>query len=172
MKKGLFIVLEGIDGSGKTTQAKRLARKLKGVYTHEPTKGKIGKLSVTLFKQSRSSGLQAVFAADRAEHVKKVILPSLKKGRIVVCDRYILSSLAYAPQKDVKFVKVLNQGFPVPDKVFLLDLPERVAKKRKPSISEIAQVRKNFLKHKGRAIIIDAKKSIDEVAKIIEKKLR
>ncbi len=170
MKKGLFIVFEGIDGSGKSTQARLLAKKLNAVLTKEPTDSPLGRFVRKLIEMERSSWVQSVFANDRAEHVRKVILPALKKGKTLICDRYILSSMAYAHSRDAKMVKALNAGFPKPDVTFLLDLPAAIALKRKKSLfekSELERIRRNYLKLKGNAIVIDGKMPANKVARII-----
>ena len=84
-KKGIFICIEGLDGSGKTTQAKLLAKKLRksynAVYTAEPSRGKIGtyiRERCLYGKKRLSSAVEALlFAADRIEHVENVVLPAL-----------------------------------------------------------------------------------------------
>ncbi len=170
MKKGLFIAFEGIDGSGKSTQARLLAKKLNALLTAEPTNSPLGRFVRKLIRMEKAGWVQSVFANDRAEHVRKFILPALKKGRIVVCDRYILSSMAYAQSKDVNMVKALNAGFPKPDMTFLLDVPAITALKRKKSFfgkNELERIRRNYLKWKGNAIVIDGKMPANKVAGII-----
>lgn len=99
---GKFIVLEGIDGSGKTTQAKRLVEHLdkkgqKAIYTKEPTDGPIGQLIREILKgeiKVSKASFQYLFSADRANHEEKIV-QQLKDGVYVVCDRYFWSSVAY-----------------------------------------------------------------------------
>lgn len=98
-----FIVLEGIDGSGTTTQATRLAQAIRGkgqevLLTKEPSPGPIG----LLLRQQLSAtppmdkhALALLFAADRVDHIQREVLPALEAGKVVISDRYILSSLAY-----------------------------------------------------------------------------
>jgi len=101
--KGKFIVFEGLDGSGTTTQANLLFRYLKKqgkkVYlTGEPTRSLIGGLiegQISGDWKSTPECLQLLFTADRAHHLEKGIIPLLKKGITVICTRYILSTLAY-----------------------------------------------------------------------------
>jgi dTMP kinase len=101
---GRFIVLEGIDGSGTTTQAARLAASLREeghavVATREPSDGPVG----VVLRQAltrRLAGLSdrvlaLLFAADRLDHLASVVEPALAEGKVVVSDRYVLSSLAY-----------------------------------------------------------------------------
>lgn len=98
-----FIVLEGIDGSGTTTQLSRVSAALRTLghrvhETREPTGGRIGKLIRE--QLSDPSGVSArclalLFAADRIDHLDREILPALARGEVVVCDRYVMSSLVY-----------------------------------------------------------------------------
>src|SRR5450759_981694 len=102
-KKGVFIVIEGLDGSGKTTQAillaKRLSQSHKTILTAEPSRGKIGAFirESCLYEEKRlpTEAEALLFAADRVEHVQKEIKPALDEGKLVICDRYVYSSLAY-----------------------------------------------------------------------------
>src|SRR5581483_6401525 len=95
---GKFIVIEGIDGSGKTTQAKLVAEKLSNaIATKEPTDGPIGKLireGIADFGKLPPSAIQHLLAADRAVHVEE-IRTYLKEGKTVVSDRYLWSSIPY-----------------------------------------------------------------------------
>src|SRR5512137_26082 len=101
--KGLFLVIEGLDGSGKTTQTHLLAQKLSKNYpvnlTAEPSRGKIGTFirQCCLYEDKRLpiEAEALLFAADRIEHLQKEIKPAIDEGKIVICDRYIYSSLAY-----------------------------------------------------------------------------
>ena len=134
---GRFVVLEGIDGAGTTTQARRLAEALaqRGIAAHvtrEPSDGPIGRL----VRSSLGSGGPALppgarallFAADRLAHVAAEIRPALEAGRWVVCDRYLLSSLAYQGLDcDEGWVRAINRHAPPPDRTILLDVPAEVA---------------------------------------------
>jgi len=103
MKRGKFIVFEGLDGSGKTTQIKRLAAHFakQGVNclaTKEPTDMPLGNLAreVLLGNTPLSTDAFALlFAADRVEHVTREVLPALKAGVIVLCDRFVYSNMAF-----------------------------------------------------------------------------
>ncbi len=102
---GMFIAFEGGEGSGKTTQSRLLAIWLRDqgfdvVQTREPGSTKVGMRLRAILLDSAHQGLSAhaetlLYAADRAEHVEKVIRPALDRGSMVVCDRYVDSSLAY-----------------------------------------------------------------------------
>jgi dTMP kinase len=112
MKKNLFLAFEGIDGSGKSTQVKKLASKLteeghRVFTTCEPTTGPIGKMIRDIFSH-RMEGDQrtiaALFAADRLEHLlnkKDGILKKLEEGYTVITDRYYFSSYAYHSVHDI-----------------------------------------------------------------------
>jgi dTMP kinase len=104
-RKGLFIVLEGGEGSGKTTQAEKLADAffnlgIPNMLTREPGVTNLGRelRRILLDPRHESFSKKAealLFAADRAEHVEKIIRPALERGMVVICDRYIASTMAY-----------------------------------------------------------------------------
>ena len=136
--RGKFIVLEGIDGSGSTTQVGLLVQSLRQSIsvgdTYEPSKGAIG-----LFIRDILSGeiktdpeaLALLFAADRRDHLEKEIRPAVEKSEWIICDRYFLSSLAYQSQKcSIDWVCQINDGILIPDLTILIDLPASEALKR------------------------------------------
>jgi dTMP kinase len=133
-----FVVIEGIDGSGKGTQAGLLLERLKelrkeAVLTREPTKGAIGKLirehMSNPFLDDKSLAL--LFAADRIEHVEKEVIPNIENGRIVISDRYVYSSIAYQGQTlDPDWVAAINDHAMKPDVVILIDIDPHTALKR------------------------------------------
>lgn len=189
-KKGSFVCLEGLDGSGKTTQAKLLAKRLKktygAVYTAEPSNGKIGRLikQYCLNAEKRmSSILEALlFAADRFEHVENEILPAIDKGRLVISDRYVYSSLAYqgAAGVDLAWIDRINEHAISPNLAIFIDvLPEVVVKRLKPKRSvmenletqrRVRQLYLDFVKE-GKLVLIDGntskKKVADDILKIV-----
>jgi dTMP kinase len=128
---GWLIVLEGIDGAGKSTVIRRLVAHLESaekqcVTSFEPTRGPWG----TKLRQSMTEGRLSLedelelFLKDRAEHVENLILPSLRQGKIVILDRYYLSTAAYQGARGVspEWVLTTNEKFaPKPDLVLLLD---------------------------------------------------
>lgn len=129
---GLFIVFEGIDGTGKSTQLQLLAERLTRlgydvVSTREPTDGsygiKIRELFIDRGTVSREEEL-ALFIADREQHVNEVITPALTKGCIVLCDRYYLSTVAYqgANGMDQALILSRNENFPTPDQAIILEI--------------------------------------------------
>jgi dTMP kinase len=183
-KKGAFICIEGLDGCGKTTQAKLLAKKLReshnAVYTAEPSRGKIGTYirNSYLYGEKRlSSVIEALlFAADRIEHVETEVLPALKQGKLVISDRYVYSSLAYqgAAGLSLEWIEKINEHALKPDLAVFIDVdPKTVMSRLKPKKSVMEnlktqqKVRKIYLKfvEKGSLTRINGDKSKKEVAK-------
>jgi len=130
-KRGLFIVVEGLDGSGSTTQCRMLKnfldiKGIKSIVTKEPTNNLIGGLIrgvLTGDWQINPEGLQLLFSADRAHHLEKEIVPALGRGVTVICDRYMFSTLAFgAVDCGMEWLKVLNQKFLQPDIAFFLEV--------------------------------------------------
>lgn len=135
--KGKFIVLEGIDGSGKTTQLKLLGAKLTDrglpvLYTREPGGTRIGEKIREILLNPEYSELVPraeafLYAAARAQHVAQVILPSLAEGKIVLCDRFLDSSLAYqgfGRGIDISLLERINEpatGGLLPDLTIIFD---------------------------------------------------
>ncbi|MDF1578131.1 MAG: dTMP kinase [Desulfurivibrionaceae bacterium] len=132
-ERGILIAFEGIDGTGKSTQIALLADYLaaKGyrvAATREPTDGPYGRKIRSLFtKRCHLTAEEelALFMADRREHVRELILPALAEGKVVLTDRYYLSTAAYqgALGHDPARIIVENEKFaPLPDLVILLEL--------------------------------------------------
>ena len=132
LKGGMFIVFEGIDGTGKSTQLHLLAESLHRlgyavVSTREPTDGPYGRKIRELFvdRGTVSHGEELeLFIADRQQHVQEVIVPALADGCIVLCDRYYLSTIAYqgANGLDPDFIMSRNKDFPAPDLAIILEM--------------------------------------------------
>lgn len=132
---GFFVVLEGIDGTGKTTLAAALAETLRGeglevVTTYEPTHGTHGKrlreMAVTGRDDVTPEEETELFIADRREHLEQEILPALRAGKAVVLDRYYYSTMAYQGARgvDTGWIEARHREFaPEPDLLVLLDLP-------------------------------------------------
>ena len=128
--KGKFIVFEGIDGSGKTTQFRMLANYLKNnksniLITKEPTRGRVGKIIYNILEGREKAShifLQLLFSSDRAEHLEKKVIPALKSGKTVLCDRYLFSTLAYGNSEigDMNWLENLSKHFILPDITFLI----------------------------------------------------
>ncbi len=128
-----FIVFEGLDGAGTTTQSKKLSERLGGFHTFEPSDNIIGKMIRSILKGDTDitkETLVFLFAADRNQHVS-LIRKFLDEGKTVVCDRYLFSSLAYQ-SLDVDFEKVfeLNKSFPLPEHLFFIDTPIEECQRR------------------------------------------
>lgn len=138
----MFIVLEGIDGCGKTTQAALLAEWLtiQGYNVHltaEPSEGKIGKFireEILSGKQkTEPETLALLFTADRYEHLVSEIMPALSEGKIVVCERYYYSTIAYqaAQGVDKTWLFEINKFAAKPNLVIFLDINPKKALSRK-----------------------------------------
>jgi dTMP kinase len=134
-----FIVFEGGEGSGKSTQAARLAARLGAVLTREPGGTALGEAlrALLLSDDSRARGLDdraeaLLMAADRAQHVAEVIRPALGAGRHVVSDRYYGSTLAYQgfgrglPVDELRRLSAWASAGLWPDVVVLLDVPREL----------------------------------------------
>lgn len=135
----MFITFEGVEGSGKSTQIRLLHRALASlgeavVVTREPGGTKIGDQIRKILLDSANRGMVSrcealLYWAARAQHVDELIAPALKSGRIVLCDRYVDSTIAYqgyARGIDFKILETLREmtvGELRPDKTFLFDLP-------------------------------------------------
>ena len=167
--KGKFIVFEGIDGCGKTTQINELAKLLKNldlipkknklIITREPGGTKLGEsLRSLLLKTSKENIPKPItelllYAADRAQHINQIIQPSLKRGDWVISDRYSGSTIAYqgyGRELDIKLItdleKIATNGLH-PDITFLLDIPvnESIQRRIKMTDDRIEKEGKLFL---------------------------
>jgi len=132
MTAGLFIVIEGIDGTGKSTQARRLSEWFiqqgrEVVLSREPTDGPWGKKLRESAATGRLSARDELeyFLNDRREHVENLIHPALAAGKVVILDRYYFSTMAYQGARgfDVSDIRTRNEAFaPRPDLLLILDL--------------------------------------------------
>jgi dTMP kinase len=134
--KGLLVALEGIDGSGTTTQAKVLCESAsRRLFTFEPTDGAIGRLIRELLAGARKlpdPAIALLFAADRLDHIDRVVAPALAEGRVVISDRYLFSSLAYQSVRlDADWVERINSRAPAPDLTVYLRVEASVAAQRR-----------------------------------------
>lgn len=137
-----FVVLEGLDGAGTSTQlrmlSERLARERRPhAVTWEPTDGIIGKMLRGILAQdikAHPRTIALLYAADRSEHVhdpQSGIEARTRRGELVVSDRYIFSSLAYQSLEcGDEYVLALNSGFPLPETLIFLDTPVEVCQER------------------------------------------
>jgi dTMP kinase len=161
MSNGRFIVLEGIDGAGTTTQTARLAARLRaqGVSvrtTREPSDGPVGSIIRQILAgrivgaSGRAPGwatMALLFAADRMDHVESEIEPFVAAGGVVVSDRYDASSLAYQSvssgrggESTVEWIRSLNRNARRPDLTIVLDVAPEVAASRREERGDAAQL--------------------------------
>ncbi|GAB4301773.1 MAG: dTMP kinase [Myxococcota bacterium] len=191
--KGNFIVFEGIDGSGTTTQAALLhkafvERERGALLTCEPTDGAIGKLIRDVLKKGSHNKLEPdslalLFAADRIEHYRKTIRPALEKGNYVISDRYVYSSLSYQPIfSELGFIEQMNSEVPFADVCFILRISVDEAIKRISAASRggelfekkeiLTKVSENYDKLAerypgGGLVYLDGELSVEEVHKAV-----
>ena len=191
--RGLLITFEGGEGSGKTTQARLLAQRLEATgyavtLTREPAGTEVGRLA---WEGIAQGGLDPytelfLFLAARSDHSARLIVPALEGGRIVVCDRFADSTVAYQgygrgldPRLLQRLNRLATQGIR-PDLIFLLDLPveEGLARQGKAGNDRDAigretvafheRVREGYLALAGaerrRWLVLDARRPLDELA--------
>ena len=140
IRKGCFVCIEGLDGSGKSTQTRLLAERLQKtrrvLLTVEPSRGRIGTFirQSYLYGENRlSSVVEALlFAADRVDHVQSEIVPALETGDVVISDRYVYSSLAYqgAAGLSLEWIQKVNSHALRPDIALFLDVDLGTVMKR------------------------------------------
>ncbi len=200
MDKGLFISIEGPDGSGKSTQIRNIKEffKDKGieiVFTREPGGTDIGERvrDIILDKNCQEMDHMTeamLYAAARAQHVAQVIRPALNAGRTVICDRFVDSSIAYQGygRKLGEPVTIINEfaiGECIPDVTFLLKMDPRIGRRRirVEQQDRLEMEKDDFhvrtfegyleleLKYPNRIVGIDASRSIDEIKMDIYEKL-
>ncbi len=199
-KKGRFIVLEGIDGSGTTTQSKLITsylfdkNKENHIFlTREPTYSQFGLEARKLLKEGKDPkenvlNFLHLFTKDREEHYKNQIKPNLEKGIHVICDRYELSTFAYQSTQGADKEQIYNDhrklGIEHPDIYFVLDVDPKIAMLRTQSRNEKKEVFEvlpfqTMLRHsytkaadKYNIRIIDASRSIEYVTNEIIKELQ
>lgn len=193
LKKGILIVFEGIDGSGKSTQALNLKQRLEEkmidvVCFREPSQSRWGreiKLKAALPDSLTPEEELTLFQKDRAENVEKNLKPALAERKIVILDRYYYSTVAYQGAKGIEKERIrrLNERFVVePDLVFVLDVEagkglQRISERKNKDLlferqDYLEEVRKNFLALSGDNIVhIDGdeseKKISDDIARIV-----
>ncbi|MBN2096836.1 dTMP kinase [Candidatus Peregrinibacteria bacterium] len=184
----MFIAFEGLDGSGSSTQSRLLAKKLEAnghavLLTKEPTSDSpIGKMIREVLQHKwdcSPDGLQLLFSADRAEHLKNKIEPALKNGQIVITDRYFFSTIAYGALAvdDAEWLKQLSKHFRVPDITFLFRLDPKTCIERiqgrgsdfelfeqHDKLETIWRTYEKIAEEYPHFHLIDASKSIDEIS--------
>lgn len=187
--EGKFIVFEGLDGSGLSTQSFELRNFLmkqghQVVLTKEQTDGLIGGLIKSCLKKEWKTSLltlQLLFTADRAHHISNEIEPSLAEGKFVISDRYFFSTIAFGGlQIEKDFLKKINSKFRVPDITFILDCPtdvclERINKGRfsselfeeKEKMEKVRQNYSHLAKEYPNVFVIDSNRPAKEISKEI-----
>jgi len=193
---GKFIVFEGLDGSGQSTQVALLeeflkTKRYKVLKTKEPTKqsraGRIIEKALNKKTKISPKKLQELFCQDRKWHLKNVVIPALKKDKIVICDRYFFSTLAYgmAEGLSLKNLTKLNEKFLLPDIIFFLDVKPAICLQRiekrgeeKALFEEKEKLEKVYVYYKKalkefekvtKIFIINGERSIEEVFSKIKK---
>ncbi|RVU53926.1 dTMP kinase [Anaerosphaera multitolerans] len=188
--RGIFVTFEGPDGSGKSTIANMVYESLKDkidiIKTREPGGTKISERIRDIILDTENSEMTdrteaLLYAASRAQHVEEKILPSLERGLTVLCERFVLSSIAYQGygrglgEENIETINEFATGGLQPDIVFLFDVGENPSENRKIELGgdrlEVSgedfhrKVREAYslLAKRDRFYVIDATKSIDEV---------
>ncbi|MCL1865136.1 MAG: dTMP kinase [Spirochaetes bacterium] len=191
--KNKFIVFEGIDGCGKSTLCSLLydfikSKNIPVQLLCEPTNGKYGQMIRKILQDKTSISVEEqihLFIEDRKEDYKLNIRPCIENGITIVMDRYFYSNAAYQGCSKISPIEIiernLNQGFPIPDRVYYIDIDPQAAMKRitarsgsgKTELFEkktfLEGVRKNFLSMTDRHFLkIDGSLSVDEISNIIK----
>lgn len=188
MTAALYIVLEGLEGCGKSTHTKRLGEHLNAVITREPGGTRIGSLLRAILADTENTDLDRrtealLMAADRAQHMAEVIQPALQRGQHVVSDRSIYSTLAYQGYgrqlgtEDLLSISTWALNNRLPDMVIYIDVPtdvlnERLAKRdldrfEREGADFFARIAQGFTELRTadpqRWIVIDGTMSKDDV---------
>jgi dTMP kinase len=190
---GKFIVFEGLDGSGQTTQSSLLrnflvSRGKEVVSVKEPTQdSEAGKKIRQVLRgkiKMEPAKLQELFTQDRKEHLEKTIIPSLKEGKFVISDRYFFSTFAYGASEgvDLNWLIKKNEDFLLPDLAIILKVsPEtcisRIEKRGKPKtffeekskLAKVWKIYKLFPEMFENVMIIGEEGPIEETHKKIKK---
>jgi len=192
--KGFFVVIEGIEGAGKTTQARILEKKLKKegydvLRTREPGGTWLGERirRILLYSSGKLADKAelALYLSARAQFIEEVVKPSLNNGKIVIADRYVHSTIAYQgygrglPVSDVKRISLFIVGNIMPDLAFLIDIPPEIGLKRVKGVDRFEslpldfhrRVREGYLKiskeNPFNMKVIDGKMGIEEISELI-----
>jgi len=183
---GTFIALEGLDGSGQSTQGKLLKEYFEEqgrnvILTKEPTPdSEAGKRIRKVLQHEETLDpfeLQKLFAEDRKEHLEHIIMPALERGDIVISDRYYFSTFAMGSVDcDLEKLIELNKDFPHPDMTFILDVAPKTAIRRvqergkkaeyfevEEKNEKIQETYKNLPNRFENVYIIDSEQSIEAV---------
>lgn len=197
MSAGIFIAFEGGEGAGKSTQTRLLAEWLVAeghdvVRTHQPGDTAVGAKIREIVLSPETGELTGraealLYAADKAEHVETVVKPALERGAVVITDRYVDSALAYQGagrglDEEAERILWWAVGGLRPDLTIVLDVDPADGMSRFEGRDRIeaegiefhARVREMFLelaKRSDHHLVIDARASIDEIAKLIREAL-
>jgi dTMP kinase len=197
LKKGLLVVIEGIDGAGKTTQCERLARKLREEgwdveRLREPTDGPYGRRIRELARLGRDGVTPedelTLFIEDRRENVTINIMPALERGAIALLDRYYYSTIAYQGARglDAAEIRRRNEEFaPVADLLFYIQIPveitgARIENGERKGGRDLFE-KEDYLRHvkaifdempDAQKIVIDGTKTVDSVFEAIWGRLK
>ena len=190
---GKFIVVEGLDGSGQTSQTSLLKdffieKGYQVVLTKEPTQdSEAGKKIKEILEKKIETNpleLQKLFAEDRKEHLENTIIPALKQGKMVISDRYFLSTFAFgtAHGADLNELIEMNDNFLLPDLIFLLKVNPKVCIRRiekrgdpktlfekEEKLAKVWEIYKILPNKIDNIYMIDGEESIEEVFEQIEK---
>jgi dTMP kinase len=191
--RGVFVAFEGIDVSGKSTQARRVAATHDALFTFEPGDTPLGKelrhwvLDAATPMEPATEAL--IMLSDRSHHVRNVIEPALRTGRSVVSDRYFASTLAYQGYGrgvDLSLLRAASElaiGTCLPTVTILLDVPLDVVNERRAhdaqdrfeaeDLSFHERVRQGYLElaRDGDWFVVDGAHSEDDVAAVIEERV-
>jgi len=189
---GKFIVIEGLDGSGQTTQVRLLGnffieKSYEVVLTKEPTlassAGKEIRDALDKKVEAEPLKLQELFTLDRKEHLERLIEPALKEGKIVISDRYFFSTFAFgaADGLDLEWLIGLNNDFLLPDLTFILQVSPEVCVRRiekrgqgiklfekKEKLEKVWQTYKILPNRFENVYIVNGESSIEEVFNAIK----
>ena len=202
MARGLFVTFEGGDGSGKTTVIHELEKRLDKLqisylHTREPGGSVIAEEIRNIILDRKNTAMDKrtealLYAASRRQHLVEIVFPALKEGKIVLCDRYLDSSLAYQGyarkigMDEVYSINLFATENTLPDLTFFLDLPPkegllRIARNKEREVNRLDLEKENFHQavYEGYQLLlkryperikrIDARKSVDEEVEEIEK---
>ena len=172
--KGFFIAIDGPNGAGKTVLLEEIEKSMKKrikdkniqfYKTKEPTNSVLGKFVRDISEVVTGNSLACLVSADRYEHLKNEIIPELKKGKIVITDRYILSSLILQVMDGVKesFILNLNSKIIKPDLQLAIFAEEEIIQNRLKQRDKLTRFEKN---NQSRKEINNMKKGIDKLRKL------
>jgi dTMP kinase len=168
--KGFFVAIDGPNGVGKTTLLEEIEKIIKSkniqLYkTKEPTNSILGKFIREISEEINGDTLACLVSADRYEHLKNEIIPELKKGKIVITDRYILSSLILQVMDGVKesFILNLNSKIIKPDLQLAIFAEEEIIQNRLKQRDKLTRFEKN---NQSKKEINNMKKGIDKLRKL------